>query len=520
VPHPSSVFPSFERKRSPVFPWSSWGALLVSTLLLWTSPGPLRAVSFEKGDLFGEITGFVEGNATIPLRNDTPHEDPSAIAQFETLLEIGESIGFKVTPRFSYDGMIRDPKDWNPVESFRLVYPGKPFMIELDEAYVRYSRSLLDLKVGIQKVEWGKLDEINPVDNLNPQDFSKYVTFKKIDRKIGIPMIKLDVFPPVVDLTVEAVWVPFFVPYRMPRPGEKWFPPIFYIPGTVDVGIPGIPPVNIHMNVPEPDLPPRTFENSEAALRISKTIRNVDVALSFFHGYDTSTPVFRGEGWLDVSLTGFPPVLNAEYTVDLLPRFEKVNVYGLELSTAVGSFTIRTEWAYIQNPYQTVSVNLEDVMATVPIPSVEEITRLILENLLKTGQARAVLPLDPDLSLQRDAIEGGVGVDYLWGDHLFTAQILVNHIRQYDPRLLMNEFDVSVSLACRFSWLDDSLNADMAALYNFSEESVVLTPEVSYRFTQSLKGTLQFLFIEGPRETFVGQYTDNDQIMLRGRYSF
>ena len=84
----------------------------------------------------------------------------------------------------------------------------------------------------------------------------------------------------------------------------------------------------------------------------------------------------------------------------------------------------------------------------------------------------------------------------------------------------MDEFDISALVDLRFSWLDDSLNADLAAMYNFSEESVVLTPEIAYRFTPNLRATLRFLYIDGPRETFIGQYKDNDQIMLKARYSF
>lgn len=508
-------------KPSAARPGSSRVPTVALVLLAWfVFANPVFALTFEKGELSGELTGFLEAGATAPLRRGTPQEDPSALLQLRGVLDIGSSLHFAVTPKFSYDGMVRDPRDWNPLASFREVYPGKPFLVELDEAYVRYSRKRWDFKAGILKVQWGKLDEFNPVDNLNPQDFSKYVTFKKIDRKIGVPMVKLDVFPPVLDLTVEAVWVPVFVPYRMPRSGEKWFPPIFYIPQSVDVGIPGIPRVRIHENVPEPDLPPGTFENSQAALRVSRTFRNVDVALSFFHGYATATPVFRGEGWLDVSLIGFPPRLDPLYTIDLLPQFSKVNVYGLELATAIRSFTVRTEWAYIQGAYHTVDVTLDNVLQIVDIPSVEQIAGMILENLITTGQARAVVRLDPNLSLKRDAIQGGVGVDYLWGDHLITAQVLVNHIRQYDRRLLMDEFDVSAALNLRFSWLYDSLNADLTGMYNFSERSLVLTPEVAYRFTPNLRGSVRAVYIEGSRDTFIGQYRGNDQVMVRLRYSF
>ena len=211
------------------------------------------------------------------------------------------------------------------------------------------------------------------------------------------------------------------------------------------------------------------------------------------------------------------PIVRA---ADLLPQFNKVNVYGLELATAIRSFTVRTEWAYIQGAYHTVDVTLDNVLQIVDIPSVEQIAGMILENLITTGQARAVVRLDPNLSLKRDAIQGGVGVDYLWGNHLITAQVLVNHIRQYDRRLLMDEFDVFAALNLRFSWLYDSLNADLTGMYNFSERSLVLTPEVAYRFTPNLRGSVRAVYIEGPRDTFIGQYRGNDQVMVRLRYSF
>jgi len=506
------------RSRSlPAFP-----RVLVWTCLLamFASPAPSRALSYEKGEVSADLTGFAEANVTIPLWRNTPQEDPSALVEVEGELDIGEHFRAKLSPRLSYDGTVRDPRDWNPLESFREVYPGKPLLLELNEAYLQYSERYWDLKAGIQRVVWGVLDEFNPVDNLNPQDFSKFVTFKKLDRKIGIPMVKLDLFPPVLDLTVEAVWVPVFVPYRMPRPGERWFPPIYYLPPTVDVGLPGIPPVQLHENAPEPDLPPVTFENSEAALRISKTIRGMDLAVSYFYGFDTQEPVFRGEGWLDVSLSGFPPQLQPSYTIDLIPRFDPVSVWGISLSTAVSSFTIRTEWAYTKGRYHTVNIDLDSVLGTVEIPSVDEITRQVLDHRIKTGQARALFRVDPVLSLKRDAVDGGVGVDYIWGNHLITAQVLLNYISDYDPRLMADEFEVIGVVNFRFSWLDDSLNADLAAMYNFSDLSLVLTPEVSYRFTSAIKGSVRLLYIDGPLDTFVGQYSKNDQIQLRVRYSF
>ena len=87
-------------------------------------------------------------------------------------------------------------------------------------------------------------------------------------------------------------------------------------------------------------------------------------------------------------------------------------------------------------------------------------------------------------------------------------------------RLLVDEFDVFASVDFRFSLFDDSLNLDLAGMYNFSQESVLLSPEVAYRFSPSIKGTLRAVYIDGPSESMVGQYKQNDQIQLRVRYSF
>jgi len=113
-----------------------------------------------------------------------------------------------------------------------------------------------------------------------------------------------------------------------------------------------------------------------------------------------------------------------------------------------------------------------------------------------------------------------VGVDYLWKEHLFTAQILVEHIRNWDHRLLMDEFDVFGTIDLRFSFLDGALNAELAGMVNFSQESLLLAPEISYKITPSVTGSARLVYIDGPFYSLIGQYTDNDQVQVRVRYSF
>jgi len=511
-------------------PYGGGPALLPAALLLLglfpllLPHRPVQALTFERGSVAGEVTGYGEANVTAPLRRESPHEDPSAVMRAEGVLDLGKSWRVKFSPKISFDGTVREPRDDNPLQSLNRVYPGKPFCLEAEEAYLELVRESWELKGGIQKVQWGKLDEINPTDNLNPQDFSRVVLEKRVDRKIGVPMLKFDLYPPRWDtLRLEAVWVPVYVPYRMARPGERWFPPVFFVGSGIDIELPWFPgPVHVNLTeeIPEPGLPPRTFENSEAALRISKTVKNLDFALSYFYGFDSFTPVYRGEGWLEVSLGEFLLQRQASYAIKLLPQFDKVHVWGLEVSAAVGSFTLRSEWAYFKGSYHSVSMNPEVLMEAIPIPPLSELASRLVEDWIRTGEPRTEIRLDPELSLKRDAVRGGVGVDYLWKEHLFTAQILVEHIRNWDHRLLMDEFDVFGTIDLRFSFLDGALNAELAGMVNFSQESLLLAPEISYKITPSVTGSARLVYIDGPFYSLIGQYTDNDQVQVRVRYSF
>jgi hypothetical protein len=480
-------------------------------------PEAAFAASIERGEFFGEVSGYLESNVTAPLRRNTPHEDPSGRLKLEGTCEYGQHLRFKLTTRTTYDGTVRDPTNDNPLQEFDEVYPGKPLMIEFEEAYLEVRGEKWDVRTGIQKIQWGKLDELNPTDNLNPQDFSHFVLDSLVDRKIGVPMVKLNLYP-TWDTKLEAAWVPVVVPYRLARPGERWYPPVLQAPERVDLGIEGLPPVEIAAEYPEIDLPPRTFENSEVAVRLSTTLSGTDLSLSYFYGYDTYTPVVKGEGVLDVFLTEMPELVRAIYRVDVEPDLTQIHVLGLEFGRAFGPVTVRSEWAYFWGPLQNKGISTSDLGDVVDLSDLVESLPEIIGGLLTNGQAS--VDLDPELSLERDMVRGGVGVDYIYGDHLFSGQLIMDHIRDHDSTLLGEEFEVSGTLDLRFSFLDDSLHAELAGMYNFATTAMLLRPEVSYKILPMLKGSFRLVYINGPRDSVIGQYKDNDQLQLMFRYSF
>jgi hypothetical protein len=63
----------------------------------------------------------------------------------------------------------------------------------------------------------------NPVnDLLNPWDYSQFLRMPLEDRKIGVPSLSTRLSHDTWSL--DAVWVPVFIPYRLPLSTERWSP--------------------------------------------------------------------------------------------------------------------------------------------------------------------------------------------------------------------------------------------------------------------------------------------------------
>ncbi len=136
----------------------------------------------------------------------------------------------------------------------------------------------LDVRVGKQRIAWGKADKLNPTDNLNPDDFTDFFDF---GAKVPSWAVKID-YPLIEDgLGLSLVFLPGLVPVSMPRFVEFPFgggganlagglPPGMAIAGQTDF-----------VATPEHDL-----EHSMQAVKLGGTLFTVDWSLSYFHGYD------------------------------------------------------------------------------------------------------------------------------------------------------------------------------------------------------------------------------------------
>ncbi|MDP8288562.1 MAG: hypothetical protein RAP03_17945, partial [Candidatus Electryonea clarkiae] len=107
-------------------------------------------VSSQSYELRGSLREFVK------VFSQSPNEVDLSETRFklEFLSAHGENSAFKAKSYYIYDGL------------------NKKGTWDFQEAYIDYYSSYLDVRVGRQVIAWGKADEINPTDILNPQNLS------------------------------------------------------------------------------------------------------------------------------------------------------------------------------------------------------------------------------------------------------------------------------------------------------------------------------------------------------------
>lgn len=138
--------------------------------------------------------------------------------------------------------------------------------LNLQEAYIDYYSEIFDIRIGKQIISWGKADELNPTDILNPEDLSNIFDEKSI-RKIGIFGIKLDL--KLFDTVITGIYVPDIQFHKLPEPGSTWD---FFLIGMKKLGL---------TTLPDTLYPENRLDTSEWAIKMSKTVENFDFSISF-----------------------------------------------------------------------------------------------------------------------------------------------------------------------------------------------------------------------------------------------
>ncbi len=396
--------------------------------------------------------------------------------------------------------------------------------LEASEAYADVHLRRADLRLGIQKFAWGKLDGVPPTDVVNPRDYHDPLVEDFEERKIGIPALAGTYYLPdlprlgLAELRATLVYVPLAVPPRLALREERWFPASTVPPSAVvvpqaiasralGVPLPGDLVIPVRFGTLD-HRPPRRLDAGGIAARLAGTWHESDWDLYHYTGPETGPDAdLRPE----VRLVSKTP-LRLRAVSFLRQAHDVIHMTGADASSALGGFTVRAEAAYFDDrPYLRPSSDLIR-QATAPA-TVERIARQVL----RRGRAR--VPLG-DLFPTLDAVEWGIGADYLI--HGFTPLVQLNQIAILDraPRLLIHDPETRLSGTLRKKLLAERLELEVKGTYAIERQAWFVFPRASYLVRDDLRLRLGYLAIGGPRASILGQFRDNDEVVLQARYSF
>jgi hypothetical protein len=225
---------------------------------------------------------------------------------------------------------------------------------------------------------------------------------------------------------------------------------------------------------------------NQYALKLEQSGQGVDWSLSYFRGFDLNP---------DISIQSALP---GALTLSL--QHHRIRVLGADAATVLGRYGVRAEAAYtwtedaaggdpfVKNPFfygvlgadrtffEYLNVNLQYYVRT--------ISNFSDPNAIANPQTRGVAIQQSIFSSQQDKLQQGM------------------------------------SLRIANKWLNETLEAELAAVYDFTRRDYLLRPKLGYAFDDHWKGLLGAALFRGDANTFFGMIRDRSAVFGELRYSF
>jgi len=195
------------------------------------------------------------------------------------------------------------------------------------EAWVEVAGRRGDLRAGFGRVIWGRLDEIQPSDVINPLDTARFLLDGRAEARRAVAFARARVFASE-SLSFEGVLVPAFRRGTFDELAEDSSP--FNLTSDVLPAILGPVSTRVRHETPETN-----WSNISGGGRVSATIGSLDVAVAGYRGFD-------GFG-----IITFEPTIGAGAAVvgELVERYPRFTMVSTDFETVVGDWAIRGEVA-------------------------------------------------------------------------------------------------------------------------------------------------------------------------------
>jgi hypothetical protein len=339
--------------------------------------------------------------------------------------------------------------------------------LQIREATLGWSGGAFDLRAGIGAIVWGRLDEVQPTDVVNPLDAAKYLLRGRSEARLPVTHARVRWFAGE-HATIEGVWVPLFTRGRYDVLDEASSP--FNLLGDARrcEPSPACPPIAGHFRRE----PPRTLASSQGGARVSLTTGRVDWAVAAYSG-------FPGFGRVSVGPVGLPPPLPGEPPrpvgpVMIFEDYPRFTMVGGDFETVHGDWATRGELAWT------------------------------------TGDT--IFAPDSQLGVEGRSVRAGIGADRKAGAYRLNGTLLVEH-RAADAGAF-SDTNVSVVAGGERGFARDTRKVQAFGAWNVSDRSGFLRTIATWslRDNLALDGTLGWFFGRG--DDAISRFSERDFLAI------
>jgi hypothetical protein len=220
--------------------------------------------------------------------------------------------------------------------------------VRVRDAWIEAAGKRADLRVGYGRVVWGRLDEIQPSDVINPLDTARFLFDGRASARLPVTFISSRLFLSET-LNIQAVVVPRFSRGSFDQLDEPTSP--FNL--LRDVILPA--GLTLSSGVIHHD-EPRGVEALSGGARMSATAGRLDFSVAAYRGRDGFGPVsFEPDSLLTAPTPGMFVVGR------LVERFPRFTMIAGDFETVRGDWALRGEAAvFVEKKLQTAQGTLVD----------------------------------------------------------------------------------------------------------------------------------------------------------------
>jgi hypothetical protein len=436
-------------------------------------------VLFSTSSGFGDERLSVSGKwmlqESIPLKSDSDTVLPSLIGRIsaDTTLPAWQ---LHAWVEGGWDGTVdSESRDSDILITYDEVYQRNAAFLEFKEIYGSYVMDFFELRAGIQRFAWGRLDEYPINDHLNPWDYTQFLLKPLEERKIGVPALSATLNQS--DWDFQAVWVPWLVSYRLPLPGERWSG--FPSSATALTKIPGV-----EVTPREPDFPAGKLNNGSAGFRLRHS-GAVEGAIYLFHGYD-SRPVFKTTA-LTIRSLADKIIIDPGY----VPDFHKLTSIGIDGAGVKGDWSLRAEAAYTSGRPFNTRWELWGYPSTL---------------------LRRTYTLKPN-EHKRDTLQYGIGADHrVFEDCLLILQVQQTVIVDRPDTLYERQVETLAWSSVKTGWMNRKVESNFTIAYNPEHADIMVKANAAYGFTDYWRAGVTAVIFAGDSQSLFGRFSKNDQL--------